>query len=90
MSVQGEAVDGLSDVMLLVDALVDAVEAHGAGVLGGPGVDEVAFRRAFGRAQRADAAHVLRSNALLGGLPRQGKTAASRALLVDVPSGDAA
>jgi hypothetical protein len=50
---------GLSDLALLSSALEEAVTAHRAGVIVGPGVDEVALRRAECRARRADAARRL-------------------------------
>ncbi|MCT2587774.1 hypothetical protein [Actinophytocola gossypii] len=50
----------LSDLELLSSALQDAMDAHRAGVLVGPGVDEVALARAERRARRRDAARLLR------------------------------
>jgi hypothetical protein len=51
----------LSDLELLSSALQDAMDAHRAGLIVGPGVDEVALRRAERRARRADAARMLRA-----------------------------
>ena len=45
----------LSDQDLLASALCEAMDARRDGELGGPGVDEVALRRAEQRARRADA-----------------------------------
>jgi hypothetical protein len=49
----------MSDAELLSSALLDALEAHRIGLVVGPGVDEVALRRAERRARRADAARLL-------------------------------
>lgn len=51
----------LSDLELLATALHDALTARHAGILGGPGVDDVALERAARRARRADATALLRS-----------------------------
>jgi hypothetical protein len=48
----------LSDLQLLQDALALAMAAQRAGVLGGPGVDEVALRAAERRARRRDRARL--------------------------------
>lgn len=49
----------LSDLDLLSQALQEAMDAQGKGVLGGPGLDEVALRRAERRARRQDASRLL-------------------------------
>lgn len=49
----------LSDLELLSQALQDAMDAQERGALAGPGVDEVALRRAERRARRQDAAALL-------------------------------
>jgi hypothetical protein len=57
-------VDGyteLSDLELLAAALHDALTAHCSGVLGGPGIDEVALQQAARRARRRDANTLLRT-----------------------------
>lgn len=51
----------LSDLELLAVALQDAMDAHRAGVIVGPAVDEVALARAARRARRRDAARMLRT-----------------------------
>ena len=51
----------LSDLELLSSALQEAMDAHRSGLLAGPGVDEVALRRAERRARRSDAARMLRT-----------------------------
>lgn len=51
----------LSDLELLSSALQDALDAHAAGVLVGPAVDEVGWESAARRARRADAARKLRT-----------------------------
>ena len=48
-----------SSVALLSSALADAVIARAAGVIVGPAVDELALRRAVGRAVRQDVARGL-------------------------------
>jgi hypothetical protein len=48
----------LSDLDLLSAALQDAVAAHREGVIVGPGLDEVALRRAERRARRRDLARL--------------------------------
>lgn len=50
------------DLELLASAHQEAVEAHRAGLIVGPAVDEVALRRAARRAWRADAARRLTSD----------------------------
>jgi len=50
----------LSDLELLSSALQEAMDAHRAGLVLGPGVDEVALRRAERRARRADTDRVVR------------------------------
>lgn len=55
--------DEPSNQDLLAEALQDAMDAHDAGLIVGPGVDEVALRRARRRALRAETAHVLRTRA---------------------------
>jgi len=42
---------------LLAEALQEALDAHRAGVIAGPDVDEIALRRARRRAVRADMTH---------------------------------
>jgi hypothetical protein len=55
-------VDGdLSDLELLADSLQRAMDAHGQGLIVGPGLDEIALRRAERRARRKDAALALRT-----------------------------
>lgn len=57
-------VDGyaeLSDLELLATALHDALTAHCSGVLGGPGVDDIALHQAARRARRRDASVLLRT-----------------------------
>jgi hypothetical protein len=49
----------LSALELLSSALQDAVDAHRTGLIAGPGVDEVALRRAQRRALRADVSRLL-------------------------------
>jgi hypothetical protein len=49
-----------SDLVLLADALQDAVDAKAAGRIIGPTVDEVALRRSQRRAFRADLARQMR------------------------------
>jgi hypothetical protein len=53
--------DALSDLELLGSALQEAMDAHRAGVIVGPALDEVALARAERRARRRDAARLLRS-----------------------------
>lgn len=48
-----------SALELLSSALQDAMDAHRTGLIVGPNVDEVAFRRAQRRALRADVARLL-------------------------------
>jgi hypothetical protein len=54
-----QTTSALTDAELLASALHDALNAHQAGVIAGPGVDEVALRRAERQARRADAARSL-------------------------------
>lgn len=61
MCSENSAVHDLSDLALLSSALQDAMDAHAQGVLIGPGVDEVALRRAARRARRRDAVRMLRT-----------------------------
>ncbi|GHH44031.1 hypothetical protein [Lentzea cavernae] len=49
----------LSDLELLSDALAQAIAAHESGHIVGPGVDELALRRAERQARRADARRML-------------------------------
>jgi hypothetical protein len=51
----------LSDLELLASAVRAALDAHAAGVLLGPVLDEVALERAARRARRRDAARMLRT-----------------------------
>lgn len=53
-----EIADDLSDLDLLSAALQDAVTAHREGLIVGPGLDEVALRRAERRARRRDLARL--------------------------------
>lgn len=59
---------GLSGVELLGLAAEDAAEAHMAGLLGGPGLDQVALHRARRRARRQDVAAALRTAPVGGGV----------------------
>jgi hypothetical protein len=58
--------DGLSDLELLASAVQDAMDAHAAGVLLGPALDEVALGRAARRARLSDAARLLRTSVVAG------------------------
>jgi hypothetical protein len=53
--------DDLSDLELLASATREALDAHAAGVLVGPALDEVALERAARRARRQDVARLLRT-----------------------------
>ena len=57
----------LSDLELLAQALQEAMDARAAGVLGGPGLDEVQLKRAERRARRADAARLLKTRVVADG-----------------------
>lgn len=51
----------LSDLELLSQALQEATDAHAAGVIAGPGLDEVALRRSERRARNQDVNRLLRT-----------------------------
>ncbi|PKW14150.1 hypothetical protein [Saccharopolyspora spinosa] len=51
----------LSDLELLSQAAQEALDAHNRGVIGGPGMDEVALERAARRARKADTARLLKT-----------------------------